>query len=63
LRVPYANPQAVAGAIETMLNWPPEKRKAYGQRGSANVRSRFTLQQFMSKTLDVYKGLQQRSPV
>ena len=63
LRVPYANPQAVADAIEAMLNWPPEKRKAYGQRGSAHVRSRFTLQQFMSKTLDVYKGLQRRSPV
>ena len=63
LRVPYGNPQAVADAIEAMLNWPPEKRKAYGQRGSAHVRRRFTLQQFMSKTLDIYKGLQRHSLV
>jgi len=61
--VPYGNPQAVADAIEAMLNWPPEKRKAYGQRGSAHVRRRFTLQQFMSKTLDIYKGLQRHSLV
>lgn len=57
LRVPYADPKAVADAIETMLSWPAEKRKAYGQRGSANVRSRFTLDQLTSKTLAVYQRL------
>ncbi|WP_045837302.1 glycosyltransferase family 4 protein [Hyphomicrobium sp. 99] len=57
LRVPYADPKAVADAIETMLSWPSEKRKAYGQRGSANVRSRFTLDQLTSKTLAVYQRL------
>ena len=57
LRVPYANPPAVADAIGAMLRWPSEKRKAYGQRGSAHVRSRFTLQQFTGKTLAVYQGL------
>ena len=57
LRVPYADPKAVAGAIETMLSWPVEKRKAYGARGSANVRSRFTLDQLTSKTLAVYQRL------
>jgi len=55
LRVPYAAPQAVADAVETMLKWPPDKRKAYGARGAANVRSRFTLQQLTSKTLAVYE--------
>ena len=57
LRVPYANPPAVADAIGAMLGWPSEKRKAYGQRGSAHVRRRFTLQQFMWKTLAIYQGL------
>ena len=57
LRVPYADPKAVAGAIETMLAWQPEKRKAHGERGAANVRSRFTLQQLTSKTLAVYQRL------
>ena len=57
LRVPYADPKAVADAIETMLGWTAEKRKAYGQRGSANVRSRFTLDQLTSKTLAVYQRL------
>lgn len=55
LRVPYADPKAVADAIETMLRWPAEKRKAHGQRGAANVRSRFTLSQLTSKTLAVYQ--------
>jgi glycosyltransferase involved in cell wall biosynthesis len=54
LRVPYADPKAVADAIGTMLDWQPDKRKAYGKRGSANVRSRFTLEQLISKTLAVY---------
>ncbi|HET6388504.1 glycosyltransferase family 4 protein [Hyphomicrobium sp.] len=57
LRVPYADPEAVANAIETMLGWPAEKRKAYGQRGAANVRRRFTLGQLTSKTLAVYQRL------
>ncbi len=57
LRVPYADPKAVAGAIETMLAWQPEKRKAHGERGAANVRSRFTLQQLTAKTLAVYQRL------
>jgi glycosyltransferase involved in cell wall biosynthesis len=57
LRVPYADPSALATAIESMLAWPPEKRRAYGQRGSAHVRGRFGLRQFTSKTLAVYKRL------
>jgi glycosyltransferase involved in cell wall biosynthesis len=57
LRVPYADPGALADAIQTMLSWPPEQRKAYGQRGAAHVRSRFTLQQFTGKTLAVYERL------
>ncbi|RUO98298.1 MAG: glycosyltransferase [Hyphomicrobium sp.] len=54
LRVPYAAPDAVAAAISRMLSWPAEKRRAYGERGRANVHSRFTLQQLISKTLAVY---------
>jgi glycosyltransferase involved in cell wall biosynthesis len=59
LRVPYADPKTVAGAIETMLSWPVEKRRAYGQRGKQNVHNRFTLQQLTSKTLAVYESLLQ----
>lgn len=55
LRVPYANAKALADAIETMLSWNPEERAAYGKRGSDHVRSRFTLEQLTSKTLDVYE--------
>jgi hypothetical protein len=40
-----------------MLAWSPETRKAYGERGMANVRNRFTLQQLTSKTLAVYDRL------
>lgn len=55
LRVPYADAKALADAIETMLSWSPEERAAYGKRGSDHVRSRFTLEQLTSKTLDVYE--------
>lgn len=55
LRVPYANPPAVADALEEMLSWPPDQGRAMGARGSANVRARFTLAQLTSKTLAVYE--------
>lgn len=54
LRVPYADPPALADAIATLLDWPEAERKAMGQRGAAHVRHRFTLQQLTSKTLRVY---------
>ncbi len=55
LRVPYADPEAVAGAIAKMLGWSAEGRKAMGARGSAQVRRRFALDQLTSKTLAVYE--------
>jgi glycosyltransferase involved in cell wall biosynthesis len=54
LRVPYADPEALANAISKMLNWSADERKAIGARGSTNVRRRFTLDQLTSKTLAVY---------
>jgi len=57
LRVPFAAPAALAEATRTMLAWSPETRKAYGQRGAAQVRRRFTLQELTSKTLAVYERL------
>ncbi|MBR2535576.1 MAG: glycosyltransferase family 4 protein [Hyphomicrobium sp.] len=54
LRVPYADARATADAIATMLSWPKERRQAFGARGAAHVRSRFTLDQLKSKTLAVY---------
>ena len=54
LRVPFANPAALARAIGIMLSLPELERKAYGARGSAHVRQRFTLQQMTEKTLKVY---------
>ena len=51
---PMATRRPSRTQLRAMLNWPPEKRKAYGQRGSAHVRSRFTLQQLTGKTLHVY---------
>ena len=54
LRVPYADPAALARAIQTMLGATSAERKAIGARGSANVRKRFTLQQMTEKTLAVY---------
>ncbi|MBS0232447.1 MAG: glycosyltransferase [Proteobacteria bacterium] len=55
LRVPYADPEAVADAISKMLGWSSQERKAVGARGSAQVRRRFTLDQLTSKTLAVYE--------
>jgi glycosyltransferase involved in cell wall biosynthesis len=55
LRVPYADPKAVADAIAKMLGWSLEERKAVGARGSGQVRRRFTLDQLTSKTLAVYE--------
>lgn len=57
LRVPYANPQAVAEAIVKLLSLPETERRAYGARGATHVRSRFTLQQFTTKTLQVYDSV------
>lgn len=54
LRVPYADPGAVADAIAKMLSWSSDERKAMGARGSAQVRRRFTLDQLKAKTLAVY---------
>lgn len=54
LRVPYADAEATADAIATMLSWPQERRKAFGARGAAHVHSRFTLDQLKRKTLAVY---------
>ncbi len=54
LRVPYADPQAVADAIKTMLSWSETERKTCGARGAAHVRGRFTLENLKSKTLAVY---------
>jgi glycosyltransferase involved in cell wall biosynthesis len=55
LRVPYADPEALANAISKMLNWSADERKAVGARGSEHVRNRFTLDQLTSKTLAVYE--------
>lgn len=55
LRVPYADPQAVADAIKTMLSWSETERKTCGARGAAHVRGRFTLENLKSKTLAVYE--------
>ena len=54
LRVPYADPKATADAIQAMLSWTADQRKACGARGAAHVRSRFTLEQLTRKTLAVY---------
>ena len=54
LRVPYANPKALADALQEMLSWTAAERKACGQRGAQHVRSRFTLENLTSKTLAVY---------
>lgn len=60
LRVPYANPPALADAITRMLSWTNEERRAYGARGAAHVRARFTLDQLKSKTLAVYARVLER---
>lgn len=60
LRVPYANPKALADAIAQMLEWPAQERKAAGERGAHNVRARFTLDQLKSKTLQVYDTVLRR---
>lgn len=60
LRVPYADATATADAIETMLGWSAEERRACGARGAQNVRSRFTLDNLKRKTLEVYDTVLER---
>lgn len=54
LRVPYADPKALADAIATMLAWTGAERKLCGARGANHVRARFTLENLTTKTLAVY---------
>ncbi len=54
LRVPYADPKALADAIATMMAWSDAERKACGARGAKHVRARFTLENLTTKTLAVY---------
>lgn len=60
LRVPYADAAATAEALEVMLGWSDEDRRACGARGSRHVRSRFTLDNLKRKTLAVYDEVLRR---
>lgn len=55
LRVPYADPPALAGAIKALLAMSEAERHAMGERGSAHVRARYTLSRMTGQTLDVYR--------
>lgn len=54
LRVPYANPDALAGAIKVLFHMPEGARHAMGKRGTVHVKSRYTLDKMTGDTLKVY---------
>jgi len=54
LRVPYADPEALAATIATMLGWPDGTLAGMGQRGTAHAFGHFTLQKMCDDTLGVY---------
>ena len=55
LRVPYANPDALAAAIKSLFDMPSAARRAMGARGMSHVRSRYTLEKMTGDTLKVYE--------
>jgi glycosyltransferase involved in cell wall biosynthesis len=60
LRVPYADPEALAKTITQMLSWPEAERRSMGECGARHVRGRFTLEQLTGKTLQVYQNVLER---
>lgn len=55
LRVPYADPAALADALGRILSLPPPQRHAMGARGRAHVLANYTLDKMTSATLAVYR--------
>lgn len=60
LRVPYADPGALADALGEFLSWPGEKRHAMGARGAERVRARYALSRMTGNTLEVYREVLDR---
>ena len=50
-------PQALAGAIERMIDLGPQRRAAMGQQGRDRVRANYSKTALQSATLAVYQGL------
>jgi glycosyltransferase involved in cell wall biosynthesis len=55
--VPPLNPEALAGAIEAMLQRGPEGRETMGLAAQQRVREKFTTSALQKATLGVYEGL------
>ncbi|HRN83471.1 MAG TPA: glycosyltransferase family 4 protein [Hyphomicrobium sp.] len=55
LRVPFAEPPALAEALAELLGWPEPQRAAMGARAAAHVRSRYTLERLTRGYLAVYQ--------
>lgn len=55
LRVPYADPAALADALERILSLSASQHQAMGGRGRAHVLANYTLDKMTSATLDVYR--------
>lgn len=54
MRVPYADPEKLADALQAFFSWPAERRRAMGSRAAAFVRGSFSLERLTSSTLQVY---------
>lgn len=62
LRVPYAAPEALAGALAEFLGWPAEQRRKMGERAQALITCRYSLTRMTGDTLCVYQDvLKERS--
>ncbi|MDQ0314654.1 glycosyltransferase family 4 protein [Amorphus orientalis] len=56
-KVPPGDPQALAAALEEVLNLDPDRRASLAERARSHVATRFSLEAMTERTLDVYRGL------
>lgn len=54
LRVPYADPERLADALQDFFASPADQRRAMGERAASFVRGNFSLERLTSSTLQVY---------
>ncbi len=57
LLVPPQNSEALADALETALNMPPDKAKALGEKARLRIVENFNLESVVARWLEIYTAL------
>lgn len=55
--VPRRDPQALAAALQRMLDLPPQERQALGQRARARIVENYSVERMAARTQDALEGL------